>query len=79
MIKVNFKSFFLTLVGTVFFFLSLILFYFSLKLPSNPGLTPEFVEEVFQSVFCFTVAVILLIAGVVFLLYALEFELKPSF
>ena len=75
-LKLKWASVFMACTGAAFMFLSLFCFLFSFNLIKNPSLSTKFAAEVFGSVFLFTIAVIFLIAGIVFLVYAAEFELR---
>jgi hypothetical protein len=68
-------SYVLALIGVALTTVSILCFIISFKLASHPTLTPEFAAKIFESVLAFTVATVLLIAGIVALLYALETKL----
>jgi hypothetical protein len=76
-LRLKWASVFMACTGAAFMFLSLFCFLFSFDLIKNPSISQKFVAEVLESVFLFTIATVLLIAGVVFLVYAAEFELRP--
>jgi len=75
-IGLKWATVFMACVGACFMFLSLFCFLFSFNFVKNPSLSTKFAAEVFESVFLFTIAVIFLIAGIIFLVYAAEFELR---
>lgn len=76
-LRLKWASVFMACTGAAFMLLSLSCFLFSFDLIKNPSLSTKFVAEVFESVFLFTIAVIFLIAGIVFLIYAAEFTREP--
>ena len=75
-LRLKWATVFMACTGAAFMFLSLFCFLFSFDLIKNPSLSTKFVVEVLESAFLFTIATVLLIAGVVFLVYAAEFELR---
>jgi hypothetical protein len=75
-IRLKWATLFMLCAGVAFTLSSLACFLFSFDFIKNPSLTYRFAGEVFESVFLFTAATIFLIVGLVFLVYAVEFELK---
>jgi hypothetical protein len=75
-VGLKWATLFMLCAGVVFTLSSLACFLFSFNFIKNPSLTYRFAAEVFESAFLFTVATIFLIVGLVFLVYAVEVELK---
>jgi hypothetical protein len=75
-LRLKWASVFMACTGAVFTFLSFVCFLFSVISVKSPSISQKFVAEVLESAFLFAVAAVLLIVGVVFLVYAAEFELR---